>query len=85
MRPSFKLGAVIGVLVIISIQVVIVWYFQPKTSTCTEDFEEDLGGWPGGAEVPADPNKPGSHVEWNVSRVTSPAKSGQDSVELYID
>ena len=85
MSHSFKLGAVIGVLVIISIPVIIVWYFQPKTSTCTEDFEEDLGGWPGGADVPADPNKPGSHVEWNVSRVTSPAKSGQDSIELYID
>ena len=30
MRPSFKLGAVIGVLAIISIALVIVWYFQPK-------------------------------------------------------
>ena len=85
MRPSFKLGAVIGVIAIISIAVVIVWYFQPKTTTYTEDFEEDLGGWIGDADVPVDPNKSGSHVEWNVSRVTSPAKSGQDSVELYTD
>ena len=44
MGPSFKLGAVIGVLAIIRIAVVIVWYFQPKTTTYTEDFADDLGG-----------------------------------------
>jgi len=34
---------------------------------------------------PPDPNNPGSPVDWNVSRVTSPVKSGQYSVELYIN
>jgi len=34
---------------------------------------------------PQTPKKKGSHVEWNVSRGTSSAISGQDSVELHID
>jgi hypothetical protein len=83
MRASVKLGVVIGILTIISIAAV--WYFQPKTATYTEDFEEDFGGWTADADVPQDPNKPGSPVDWNISRVTHPVKSGQYSVELYID
>ena len=85
MRPSFKLGAVIGILAIISIAIVSVWYFQPELTTYTEGFEDGFGGWEGDADVPADPNNPGSLVDWNVSRVTSPIKSGQYSAELYID
>jgi hypothetical protein len=83
MRSSLKWGVVIGILIIIS--VVAGWYFCPKPVAYDEGFEEGFGGWIGGADVPPDPNNPGSPVDWNISRVTSPVKSGQYSVELYID
>jgi hypothetical protein len=75
---------VIGVLVIIA-AVTVVWYSQPKIFTYTEDFEEDFGGWIVNADVPVVPNKRDFNGEWNVSRVTYLAQSGQDSVKLYID
>lgn len=83
MRTSLKWGIVIAILTIIS--VVAGWYFYPKPSRYDEGFEQDFGGWTGDADVPPDPNNPGSLVDWNVSRVTSPVKSGQYSVELHID
>jgi len=83
MRSSLKLGAVIGILTIISATAG--WYFHPNPLIYDEGFEEDFGGWEGDADVPPDPNNPDSLVDWNVSRVTSPVKSGQYSVELYID
>ena len=83
MRSSLKLGIIIGILIIISATAG--WYFYPKSVIYTEGFEKDFGGWEGDADVPPDPNNPGSPVDWNVSRVTSPVKSGQYSVELYID
>ena len=82
MRLSLKLG-IIGTLIAIS--ALAGWYFCPKQVLYDESFEEDFGGWEGNADVPLDPNNPGSTVDWNVSRVTSPVKSGQYSVELYID
>jgi hypothetical protein len=71
MRPSLKLGIVIGILTIISATAG--WYFHPNTLRYDEGFEEDFGGWEGDADVPPDPNNSGSLVDWNVSRVTSPA------------
>jgi hypothetical protein len=82
MRSSHKLGAIIAILTIISAMAG--WYLYPKPATYTEGFEQDFGGWTGDANVPPDPNNLGSLVEWNVSRVTSPTKSGQYSVEVYI-
>lgn len=81
-RTIFKLDVAIGILVIIS--AVVGWYFSPKSIAYNESFEQDFGGWIADADVPPDPNNPGSNVEWNVSRTTS-AKSGQYSVEFYID
>lgn len=83
MRSSLKLGVVVGILTIISVAAG--WYFYPKPVRYDEGFEEDFGGWIGDADVPPDPNNPSSLVDWNVSRVTSPVKSGQYSAELYID
>lgn len=83
MRSSLKWGVVITILTIISVAAG--WYFYPKPIVYDEGFEEDFGGWIGDADVPPDPNNPGSLVDWNVSRVTSPVKSGQYSVEFYID
>jgi hypothetical protein len=83
MSSSLKWGVVVGILTIISVAAG--WYFYPKPVIYDDDFEQDFGGWIGDADVPPDPNNPSSLVDWNVSRVTSPAKSGQHSVELYID
>jgi hypothetical protein len=83
MRSSLRLGVAIGILIIISATAG--WYFHPKPARYDEGFEEDFGGWIDDADVPPDPNNPGSLVDWNVSRVTSPVKSGQYSVELHID
>ena len=83
MRTSFKFGAAIGILTIISAAAG--WYFSPKSIAYNESFEQNFSGWTGDADVPPDPNNPGSNIEWNVSRTTSTAKSGQYSVELYID
>jgi hypothetical protein len=83
MRTGLKLGISIVILTIISAAAG--WYFCPKPSSHTQGFETNFGGWTEDADVPQDPNNPGSYVDWNVSRVNSPAKSGQHSVELYID
>ncbi len=83
MRTGVKWGVTIGILTIISIAAG--WYFYPKQVMYNEGFEDDFGGWTEDADVPPDPNNPGSFVDWHISRVTSPVKSGQYSVELYID
>jgi hypothetical protein len=85
MRLSIKLAAVAAILSIITIAVIVAGHFQPETTTYNEGFEDDVGGWEGDADVPPDPNNPRSLVDWNVSRVNSPIKSEQHSVELYID
>jgi len=79
MRLGLKLGAI---LVLIVISALAGWCFYPKQVIYDEGFEEDFGGWEGVADVPEDPNNPGSPVEWGVSRVNYPVKSGQFSVEL---
>jgi hypothetical protein len=82
MRLGLKLG-VIGILIAIS--ALAGWYFCPKHIIYNESFEENFSEWEMDADVPQDPNNPGSTVDWNVSRVTSPVKSGQYSLKLYID
>jgi hypothetical protein len=69
---------VIGILVIIS--AVAAWYFYPSPLVYSESFESDFGGWIADADVPLDPNNPGHPVDWNVSRVSSLAYSGQYSL-----
>jgi len=50
-----------------------------------EDFENGFGGWVADGDVPPDPNNPSHFVEWNVTRVTGVARSGQYSVKFFID
>ena len=83
MRLGLKMGAIIGILIVISSA--FGWYYVTIPTPLDEGFEEDFGGWEWDADVPPDPNNPGSFVDWNVSRVTSPVKSGQYSVEFYLD
>lgn len=61
MQTSFKLGAAMGILIIISAAAR--WYFGPKSIAYNEGFEQDFGGWIGDADVPPDPNNLGFNVE----------------------
>ena len=83
MKLSQRVYVVIGILIVTS--GVVVWYFYPTHLVYTESFENDFGGWIADADVPLDPNNPGHPVDWNVSRVTPLAYSGEYSTELYID
>jgi hypothetical protein len=83
MKSGIILGVVVGVLAVLSI--LAGWYFYPQPAIYNQGFEEGFGGWEEDSDVPPDPNNPGFPVEWNVSRVTSPVKSGEYSVELYLD
>jgi len=83
MKLSHIVYFVIGILIVTS--GVAIWYFYPTPLVYTESFENDFGGWIADADVPLDPNNPGHPVDWNVSRVTPLAYSGECSMELYID
>jgi hypothetical protein len=83
MKSGLILGVVIGILTILSVAAG--WYFYPQPAIYNESFEANFGGWGEDADVPPDPNNSNFPVAWNVSRVTVPVKSGQYSVELYLD
>lgn len=86
---NLKTKAVVTVIVatVIAISGFCAWWFQPSYSrqTFKEDFENGFGEWVVDAEVPFDPNKPGNYVEWNITRSTDVASSGQYSLKLFID
>lgn len=50
-----------------------------------EDFEAGLAAWSTGADVPDDPNDPGSKVDWSITVGSARARSGVQSVNLTID
>jgi hypothetical protein len=85
MKFQFKYVSFLGALILVGI--LSVWYFYPTTEPVRHDegFEEGLGDWVKGADLPLDPNNPGHHVAWNISRVTTVSSAGQYSLELYID
>lgn len=83
MKLMFKVCFAIGVALIISVPAV--WYLYPKPIVQSESFETGFNNWMTDADVPMDPNNPGHHVAWNVSRVATQACSGQYSVALFID
>jgi len=83
MKMLFKVFFVIGVSLVISVPTV--WYLYPKPIVQSESFEVGFNDWVADADVPMDPNNPGHHVAWNVSRVTTQAYSGQYSAALFID
>lgn len=86
MKMSLKIYFIIGIVAIGAVAVAVAaWYYYPKPNVYSEGFEQDFGGWIKDADVPLDPNNPGQHIAWNVSRATSRAHSGRYSVEMYID
>ncbi|MEM3580066.1 MAG: hypothetical protein QXH40_04165 [Candidatus Bathyarchaeia archaeon] len=50
-----------------------------------ESFEDGFGKWIIDADVPEDPNNPGQPVEWHISRTSNVPRTGQHSLEFFID
>jgi len=74
-------------IVIIVVAILGTWYFYayPNHQAMDDGFEEGSGGWVADADVPADPNKPGHLVAWNITRTTYVANSGRYSLKFFID
>ena len=60
-------------------------FSYPSFQVIREDFEEKLDDWAVDADVPLDPNNPGSFVEWNITRSNDVAHSGEYSLKYFID
>lgn len=84
-----KVYGILGGIVVLSIFGA--WYSYVLTTQeldlriIREDFENGFGEWIAGVDVPSDPNNPGQFVEWNITRVTDVARSGQYSLRFFID
>jgi hypothetical protein len=82
-RTYVILGALAVVVLLFSIAGV--WFFYSRFKTHRESFEDDFGNWSANADVPEDPNNPGHPVEWYIKRVAKVSRSGNYSLELFID
>jgi hypothetical protein len=58
---------------------------KPQTTTISQGFEDGLGEWVVGADVPADPNHPGQTVNWTINVVANQSFAGNRSAQFYID
>lgn len=56
-----------------------------STVTYTDGFEAGFAGWARAADVPEDPNDPGSPVGWTIDRSTERAASGSASLRYFLD
>lgn len=78
---------ILAVLVVIAIVLGVIgaWVLSSRSSEYFESFENGFGRWVVDADVPEDPNNPGQPVDWHISRTSSIAHSGQNSLEFFID
>jgi hypothetical protein len=58
---------------------------KPQTVTLSQGFEDGLGDWVRGADVPADPNNPGQNVNWTINVVSNQSYTGNHSAQFYIE
>ncbi len=58
---------------------------KPQTVTLSQGFEDGLGVWVKGADVPADPNHPGQNVNWTINVVANQSYAGNHSAQFYIN
>jgi hypothetical protein len=63
---------------------------KSQTTTINQGFENGLGDWATGdwvtgADVPADPNHPGQHVNWTINIVANQSFSGNHSAQFYLN
>jgi len=89
---NMKVSGILAVIIVIGI--LGAWHFclNPRslydrilTQTIKEKFEEGFGEWVADGDVPKDPNNPDHFVIWNITRVMSPAHSGEYSLKFFID
>jgi hypothetical protein len=50
-----------------------------------EGFEQGLGNWVRDNDLPMDPNNPGRRVNWSITVIEEPVKSGAASAAFFID
>lgn len=50
-----------------------------------DGFEDGLGNWTQGSDVPEDPNNPGHPVAWSITQSSDQALDGQHSARFYLD
>jgi len=60
-------------------------FSYPSFQIIREGFEEGFDDWAVDADVPLDPNNPGSFVEWNITRSRDIAHFGEYSLKFFID
>lgn len=58
---------------------------KPQTTIITQGFEDGLGDWATGADVPADPNHPGQKVNWTINVIANQSFAGNHSAQFYLD
>jgi hypothetical protein len=63
---------------------------KPQSITINQGFEDGLGvwatgDWVTGADVPADPNHSGQHVNWTINIVANQSFSGNHSAQFYLN
>lgn len=82
-----KIAVIVVFAALITVSTSYVWYFRLRDSALTlrEDFEDGFGECVVDADVPLDPNNPGHYIEWNITRSTDVASSGQYSLKFFID
>ncbi|MEM1540378.1 MAG: hypothetical protein QXJ07_03230 [Candidatus Bathyarchaeia archaeon] len=61
------------------------WILRSCPVRYFESFEDGFGKWIVDADVPEDPNNPGQPVEWHISRNFGISRSGQNSLEFFVD
>jgi hypothetical protein len=85
---SKRVGIILTIILAVSIIAFVTWcFFQPSpySGIMKESFENGFGEWTPDANVPLDPKNPGHLVEWNITRVTDVAHSGQYALKFFID
>jgi|SRR3990170_352056 len=84
------IGLVVIILVVVAAVALISMLRIGIPQPLVEEFEPDLGDtnfgdWTANSDVPADPNNPGSSVQWHIRRVSNVSRSGNHSAEFFID
>jgi hypothetical protein len=85
MKTIYIVAAVVIVAAAVSGIILIQPSHKPPTLTISQGFEDGLGDWVAGADVPADPNHPGQKVNWTINVVTNQSFAGNHSAQFYID
>jgi hypothetical protein len=85
-----KTRKIIIVLVVAALIIIVAAFLISRINLNTqlplvEEFEKDFGAWTAHADVPFNPNNPGSMVQWHIHRSLNVSRSGNYSAEFSID